>query len=92
MKKGSIALKVEWNDRDPFFDRDLENFRVLQVEVAISVGTVLTRGKSLQDQMVRIIRECIADNGVPGFNDPVAFGVNPSPPKNVVRAFRMALY
>ena len=23
---GSIAMEIEWNNKDPFFDRDLENF------------------------------------------------------------------
>ena len=24
--KGTLALEIEWNNKDPFFDRDLENF------------------------------------------------------------------
>jgi hypothetical protein len=24
---GKIALEIEWNNKDPFFDRDLENFQ-----------------------------------------------------------------
>jgi hypothetical protein len=24
---GTIALEIEWNNKDPFFDRDLENFK-----------------------------------------------------------------
>ena len=24
---GTLALELEWNNKDPFFDRDLENFR-----------------------------------------------------------------
>ena len=27
--KNEIALEVEWNNKDPFFDRDLNNFRLL---------------------------------------------------------------
>jgi len=26
--KGRVALEVEWNNKDPFFDRDLNNFRL----------------------------------------------------------------
>jgi hypothetical protein len=29
--KGRIALEVEWNNKDPFYDRDLNNFRLLYV-------------------------------------------------------------
>src|SRR4030065_1694624 len=27
--KNRIALEIEWNNKDPFFDRDLNNFRFL---------------------------------------------------------------
>ena len=27
--KNRIALEIEWNNKDPFFDRDLNNFRLL---------------------------------------------------------------
>lgn len=27
--KGGVALEMEWNNKDPFFDRDLNNFRLL---------------------------------------------------------------
>ena len=37
-QSGSIALELEWNNKDPFFDRDLENFQRLHAEGVISVG------------------------------------------------------
>jgi hypothetical protein len=46
--KNRIALEVEWNNKDPFFDRDLNNFRVLFDLNAISVGVIITRGDELQ--------------------------------------------
>ncbi|MFX5065049.1 BglII/BstYI family type II restriction endonuclease, partial [Acinetobacter baumannii] len=27
--KNRVALEIEWNNKDPFFDRDLNNFRLL---------------------------------------------------------------
>ena len=27
--KGKVGLEIEWNNKDPFFDRDLNNFRLL---------------------------------------------------------------
>lgn len=39
---GSVALEIEWNNKDPFFDRDLENFQRLHAEGAISVGVIVT--------------------------------------------------
>jgi hypothetical protein len=47
--KNGIALEIEWNNKDPFFDRDLNNFRLLFELRAISVGVILTRCDELQD-------------------------------------------
>jgi hypothetical protein len=47
--KNRIALEIEWNNKDPFFDRDLNNFRLLFDLRAISVGTIVTRCDELQD-------------------------------------------
>lgn len=52
---GVFALEIEWNNKDPFFDRDLENFKRLHAEGAISVGAIITRGTSLQESMKKII-------------------------------------
>ena len=46
--KNRIALDVEWNNKDPFFDRDLNNFRLLHERNAISLGIIVTRCSSLQ--------------------------------------------
>jgi hypothetical protein len=48
---GVLACEIEWNNKDPFFDRDLENFKRLHAEGAISLGILITRGKSLQDTL-----------------------------------------
>lgn len=46
--RGKIALEVEWNNKDPFFDRDLNNFRLLFDLGAIDVGVIVTRSTALQ--------------------------------------------
>jgi hypothetical protein len=46
--KGGVALEMEWNNKDPFFDRDLNNFRLLFDLHAIQVGIVITRSWELQ--------------------------------------------
>jgi hypothetical protein len=46
--KGRVALEVEWNNKDPFFDRDLNNFRQLFDLRAIDVGVIITRATELQ--------------------------------------------
>ena len=47
--KNRVALEVEWNNKDPFYDRDLNNFRVLFELRAISVGVIITRSDELQN-------------------------------------------
>lgn len=46
--KNKVALEIEWNNKDPFFDRDLNNFRLLFDLRAISVGIIITRCDELQ--------------------------------------------
>ncbi|WP_439123994.1 BglII/BstYI family type II restriction endonuclease [Marivita sp.] len=60
---GKVALEIEWNNKDPFFDRDLENFQRLHAQSAISVGVLITRGASLQHNVHAIIRRCIEKHG-----------------------------
>ena len=47
--KNRVALEIEWNNKDPFFDRDLNNFRLLFELRAVSVGVIVTRCDSLQE-------------------------------------------
>jgi len=75
-KAGTIALEIEWNNKDPFFDRDLENFQRLHAQSAISVGVLITRGASLQTDMLTIIQNCIEKHGFAGESDMVdSFGM-----------------
>lgn len=46
--KNRIALDIEWNNKDPFFDRDLNNFRLLHERNAISLAIIITRDTNLQ--------------------------------------------
>lgn len=46
--KGRVALELEWNNKDPFYDRDLNNFRLLFDLRAIDVGVIVTRSSELQ--------------------------------------------
>ncbi len=46
--KNRIAVEVEWNNKDEFYDRDLNNFRILFELGAISVGVIITRSDELQ--------------------------------------------
>jgi hypothetical protein len=46
--KNRVALEVEWNNKDPFYDRDLSNFRLLFDLRAVDVGVIVTRCSELQ--------------------------------------------
>ncbi len=46
--KNGIALEIEWNNKDPFFDRDLNNFRLLFDLRVVSIGIIITRTDELQ--------------------------------------------
>jgi len=52
--KGRVAIDPEWNNKDPFFDRDLNNFRTLFERGAISVGVIITRASELQHLFKRL--------------------------------------
>ena len=47
--RNQVGLEIEWNNKDPFFDRDLNNFRLLFDLRALSVGVIITRSDELQD-------------------------------------------
>ena len=51
-----VAVEMEWNNKDPFFDRDLINFQALHHEGAIAVGVIVTRGPELQNLISGVIR------------------------------------
>ena len=47
--KNRVGIEIEWNNKDPFYDRDLNNFRILFDLKAISVGIIITRADELQE-------------------------------------------
>lgn len=76
---GVIALEIEWNNKDPFFDRDLENFKRLHAEGAISIGVLITRGASLQASLHAAVGRFAAERGIQSFDDLAAHGYVPTP-------------
>lgn len=73
-----IALEIEWNNKDPFFDRDLENFKRLHAEGAISVGIIVTRGSSLQDRMRDLVMRFTDERKITSFDDLAKVGLDPT--------------
>jgi len=78
-EESAIALEIEWNNKDPFFDRDLENFKRLHAEGAISVGVIVTRGETLQDDMPKLVRRFIDQHKINSFSPLERFGYTPTP-------------
>jgi len=72
-------LEIEWNNKDPFFDRDLENFKRLHAEGAISVGVIITRGTSLQNSMRDLVIRFAKEKGLNSLDDLAALGLTPTP-------------
>jgi hypothetical protein len=49
--KNHVALEVEWNNKNPFFDRDLNNFRLLFDLRSVEVGVIITRCDTLDEEI-----------------------------------------
>lgn len=62
--QGNVGLEIEWNNKDPFYDRDLENFRKLHQIGELSLGIIVTRGVSLQKELYQVFRRFL-DNLAP---------------------------
>src|SRR5262252_10503401 len=75
---GILALEIEWNNKDPFFDRDLENFKRLHADGAISVGIIITRGKSLHTNMRDLVGRFVDERRIESFEDLKAWGYEPT--------------
>ena len=46
--KNRVGVEVEWNNKTEFYDRDLNNFRLLKELRVLSVGVIITRQSELQ--------------------------------------------
>ena len=75
---GRVALEIEWNNKDPFFDRDLENYKRLHADGAISVGIIITRGTSLHENMRDIVGRFLDANQISNLDELVEWGYEPT--------------
>lgn len=73
-----IALEIEWNNKDPFYDRDLENFKRLHADGAISVGIIVTRGKSLHANMRGLVRRFLEERKIEALDHLREWGYQPT--------------
>ncbi len=75
---GVVALEIEWNNKDPFFDRDLENYKRLHADGAISLGIIITRGVSLQEELRSLVLRFAQESKISGSADLERIGLNPT--------------
>ncbi len=54
--KNGIGVEIEWNNKTEFYDRDLNNFRLLFELRALNVGVIITRCDELQSIFDRLGR------------------------------------
>ena len=54
--KNGVGVEIEWNNKTEFYDRDLNNFRLLFELRALNVGVIITRTDELQDIFDRLGR------------------------------------
>ena len=47
--KNGVGVEIEWNNKTEFYDRDLNNFRLLFELRALNVGVIITRCDELQE-------------------------------------------
>ena len=73
-----FALEIEWNNKDPFFDRDLESFKRLHAEGAISIGSIITRGTTLHGNARKLLRRFADDRSIDSIEMLDEFGYNPT--------------
>jgi Restriction endonuclease BglII len=87
---GRIALEIEWNNKDPFYDRDLENYKRLHADGAISIGIIVTRGKSLHDNMRGLVRRFLEERGIGDLEGLREWGYDPTARQRTAIAARTA--
>ncbi len=85
-----IALEIEWNNKDPFYDRDLENYKRLHADGAISVGVIVTRGASLHGNMRALVRRFLDERGIDDLAALVEWGYQPTPRQKAAIEQRIA--
>lgn len=74
----NCALEIEWNNKDPFYDRDLDTFKRLHLEGAISVGIIITRGSVLHATLKNLVENFAININAKNFEDFSDYGYAPT--------------
>lgn len=74
----TFALEIEWNNKDPFFDRDLESFQRLHSYGAISLGGIITRGISLHESLRFLLEGFALERNINSIEELTEFDYTPT--------------
>jgi hypothetical protein len=77
-EKGTFALEIEWNNKDPFFDRDLENFKRLHADGVISIGAIITRSAGLHNALRDLLKRFAMEKNITRLEDLEEFDYAPT--------------
>ncbi|SLN55468.1 BglII/BstYI family type II restriction endonuclease [Ruegeria meonggei] len=64
-----IALEIEWNNKDEFFDRDFQSIRRLYELNVIDLGIIITRSQHLEDGLLQMISHYFEKWGIQKLED-----------------------
>jgi hypothetical protein len=73
-----LGLEIEWNNKDPFFNRDLETFSRLHMDGALSCGVLITRGRSLQHDLLEMISDFATKTKLGTYSELTEIGYRPT--------------
>ncbi len=85
-----VALEIEWNNKDPFYDRDLENYKRLHADGAISIGIIVTRGRSLHENMRDMVHRFLNERQISQLADLAEWGYEPTSKQRAAITRRMS--
>ena len=75
----TIALEIEWNNKDTFFARDLSSFRQLYESKLITLGVIITRSDELQEFFEPAVKSYAQSNAIHSVEDLARHGIRPTP-------------
>lgn len=64
-----LAIEIEWNNKDEFYDRDFQSLKRLYEAHIIEAGVIVTRGTSLEDSLLSMIERYFEDCRVNSISD-----------------------
>ena len=64
-----LAIELEWNNKDEFYDRDFQSVRRLYELGVIEAGVIVTRGQSLEEELLPMTTKFFEEFPINDFED-----------------------